>query len=253
MTGKTHRDGGMLVSIVGFAMLKHYGLLLPDVNPMLQWAVMYPFCMFGSTAPDLDHHWESCPSHDYPSKVINSALHATNGLHEAIGKKLSDREKGLSLSYKLSGILAAKHRSWQTHSDMLLMLFIYILHLVWSGGVQGISLLDQSILMLIITGLSMGILAHYILDILTPEGIHSLVLIVTNMVLLRLGRKKPINTKFHLVPKKEFFKTGGQWEQAVQKVLRWGTYIALVWLVFTLVKPYVGNLLPFTLEFDYGG
>ena len=32
MTGKTHKAGGMLVSIVGFAILREKGLLLPDVN-----------------------------------------------------------------------------------------------------------------------------------------------------------------------------------------------------------------------------
>ena len=43
MTGKTHRAGGILCSIIGFAILKEKGLLLPDVNEGLQWLIIYPF------------------------------------------------------------------------------------------------------------------------------------------------------------------------------------------------------------------
>ena len=57
MTGNTHRAGGMLCSVVGFALLKEQGLLLPEINPCIQWLVMYPFCYWGSTASDLDHNW----------------------------------------------------------------------------------------------------------------------------------------------------------------------------------------------------
>ena len=43
MTGKTHKAGGMLCTIVGFTILKENGLLINNVNEGVQWLMMYPF------------------------------------------------------------------------------------------------------------------------------------------------------------------------------------------------------------------
>lgn len=53
MLGKTHRSGGVMFMMVGFEVLRTKGLLLPDINPLLQLAVMYPVSQWGSTLPDL--------------------------------------------------------------------------------------------------------------------------------------------------------------------------------------------------------
>jgi hypothetical protein len=53
MLGKTHRAGGTVFMMVGFEVMRAKGLLLPDVNPFIQLAVMYPISQWGSTLPDL--------------------------------------------------------------------------------------------------------------------------------------------------------------------------------------------------------
>ena len=84
MTGKTHKMGGMLMSVVGFTVLKNNGLLLANVNEGLQWLMIYPFCMWGSIASDLDHHWDSCPSKDIPSWFVHKALHITEPAYKKL-------------------------------------------------------------------------------------------------------------------------------------------------------------------------
>jgi hypothetical protein len=53
MLGRTHRAGGVVFMLVGFEVLRQKGLLLPDINPLIQLAVMYPVSQYGSTLPDL--------------------------------------------------------------------------------------------------------------------------------------------------------------------------------------------------------
>ena len=122
MTGETHKAGGMLMSIVGFALLKNNNLLAPDVNLGLQWLVIYPFCMWGSIASDLDHNPNAIPMKDYPSKLINKALHITKPIEDA-----TENNKK-SFLYKISHFLNARHRSWQTHSDLTLGIMIFLLY-----------------------------------------------------------------------------------------------------------------------------
>ena len=101
MTGETHKAGGMLASVVGFAYLKHKGILLQDVSMVMQWLVIYPFCMWGSLASDLDHHEDAIPLHDYPSVAINRILHLTKKQYKYFDKNLSAKQKRKSISYKL--------------------------------------------------------------------------------------------------------------------------------------------------------
>ena len=79
MTGKTHRVGGMLCVLGGFTYLESKGLLLRNVNPLLQLTVMYPFALYGSIVSDLDHNANSIPSKDIVSIAINRVLHLTSG------------------------------------------------------------------------------------------------------------------------------------------------------------------------------
>ena len=82
MTGKTHRVGGMIWVLGGFTYLESKGLLLRNVNPLLQLTVMYPFALYGSIVSDLDHNANSIPSKDIVSVAINRVLHLTSGLKE---------------------------------------------------------------------------------------------------------------------------------------------------------------------------
>lgn len=238
MSGDTHEAGGMLVSILGFGFLKYNNMLLPDVPQLLQLVVMYPFVMWGSVAPDFDHHWASCPKHDYPAKIVNTGLHATAFVGRRLDKKLTKKQKQKSLLFKMCMVFYAKHRSWQTHSDLTIALLVGLEWSLLSGKIL-LSEVARSIALLVITGIIFGVLAHLFLDMLNPDGIHSL--------LLELVTKKlPIKVKtLRLVPDKSYFATGGVWEAKVLKLLLRLTYIALVVLLVFLIYPY----LPFELEF----
>ena len=248
MTGKTHRAGGMLISIVGFALLKENGLLLNDVNPALQWLVIYPFCMWGSTASDLDHHWESCPSKDYPSRVVNMVLHAGKPLQDVLDKRLTAKQKKGNPIYKLSSLLNASHRSWQTHSDLTLFAMLYLMYCILSGKFSQLSAVDMSISILVLTGICLGVIAHFILDVLTPEGVWCIGLVALNKVFNFISPDLTLPQKIHFVPKFKFFATGGSWEEFVRWTLNIATWLAVAWFLINMFLPYVVDVLPVTIS-----
>ena len=249
MTGTTHKAGGMLVSIVGFAILREKGLLLPNVNEGLQWLVMYPFTMWGSVASDLDHHWDSCPQKDYPSRLVNMALHITKPVKKSLDKTLTDSQKKHNVLYKVADTFNASHRSWQTHSDLTLFVMLYLLWSVFTGRIAGFGAVDTTIATLVLTGICLGIIAHFILDSITPEGIWLIGLVILNKILELFNPRVNLPQKFHLVPHKKFFATGGKWEQLVQKVLKVATWIALLWFFYVLASPFLSEIIPFQITF----
>jgi membrane-bound metal-dependent hydrolase YbcI (DUF457 family) len=208
MTGKTHRIVGVVACLSGYLLLEKNGMLLGDVNPILQLAVMYPFAMYGSTVSDLDHHWQSAPSKDVVSFVINKLLH------------INPNSK--------NSFLNAKHRSWQTHSDLFLALMIVIGVLLFTATANTP---DQILIRLIFSGLILGIISHLVLDMLTPAGIWSLALLLFYRIFNI--KKKPY--KIDLVPDTKFFATNGPWEHYVQVFLWWTSIILLAITVYTMI------------------
>lgn len=220
MQGKTHRVGGMLCALAGYSILESKGMLINDVNPLLQLTVMYPFAIYGSTFSDLDHHWESAPSKDVVSFLINKLLHLTTNLRKKV-------------KIPLLGIFDAKHRSWQTHSDLFLILISYLSYRAVSGSaVTGNTL----ILKLVSTGFLLGVISHMILDMLTPEGIWCIGLSGVKAV-----TKANVPQKIRLVPKSSFFSTGGKWEDIVRKVM-WVICFILLFRIIYLMLPYRLNI-----------
>lgn len=222
MTGKTHRVGGMLCVLGGFTLLESKGMLLGNVNPVLQLAVMYPFAIYGSVVSDLDHDWHSVPCRDVVSLGINKVLHLASGVRDTIG----DRS---SLSKALS-IFDAKHRSWQTHSDLFLFIMIIVMSNLMSSSTNSV---DIAIIRLIFTGLIMGVISHLFLDMLTPEGIWSFI----TLFLRKVTGKRVFPDKVSLVPDSKFFRTGGAWEGIVRRVL-WVLCLILFLRILISISPY---------------
>ena len=212
MEGKTHRVGGVLGVVAGYVVMNNKGLLLNDVNPILQLAVMYPFAIYGSVVPDLDHNWNSVPAKDPISWCINRVLHLTTG-------KIPNH----SGRFNMLSVFDAKHRSWQTHSIEFLIVLIGIIYYIGTIGTS----VDSIILRLILNGFTIGVLSHLILDVLTPEGI----LVATPTVIS--GTKVSIS----LVPKSGIFATGGPWERLVRTVM-WVIVILLFMYIVYLMCPY---------------
>lgn len=253
MTGKTHKMGGMLISVVGFTLLKDNNLLLPDVNEGLQWLVMYPFCMWGSIASDIDHHWESCPSKDIPSWFIHKALHITEPVYKKLDNSLSGAEKKKSLSYKIARFFNARHRSWQTHSDFTFVTMLFLLYAIINGELPFFNQTDILLLTLMLTGVCLGVMAHFILDLLTPEGVWNTLAVIFNRFILK-GKLPRRFEKWHFVPKLKCFATGSSWEDFIYKVLKVGTVVSIIYLVVTVFfssqLSALIDLIPYRLEFN---
>lgn len=220
MTGKTHRVGGMLCVLGGFTYLESKGLLLRNVNPLLQLTVMYPFALYGSIVSDLDHNANSIPSKDIVSVAINRVLHLTSGLNESTGGR-----------NKVFGILDAKHRSWQTHSDLFLVALMYVLYQMVME--TKLATVESVIWSLVGMGFILGVISHLVLDMITPEGIWSFILVGISKV----TGKKLIPKKLRLVPDSKFFSTGGPWESLVRNIL-WICCVVLFIRLIYLMTPY---------------
>ena len=230
MTGKTHRIGGMLCCLVGYSVLESKGMLIPDVNNLGQLAVMYPFALFGSVVSDQDHHFESAPAKDLVGYGINKVLHLTTTLRKKKEKLKEERNIGSGKLNPVLSLFDAKHRSWQTHSDLFLALFIYLSWFVMFSASGGTT--DSAILRLIVTGLTLGVLSHMILDLITPEGLWSFFKIALNKL---FGLK--LRNHISLVPNIKFFATSGPWEKLIQKLM-WLTCFILIGRLLYMYCPY---------------
>ena len=196
MQGNTHRVGGALCAVGGYMYLQSRGLLPKDMSPMLQLAIIYPFAIYGSIFPDIDHAWPKSPAKDPISFVMNKSIHIGDG-----------------------NLLNARHRSWQTHSFILPLISLIIYWIIQSRLV--LQQADGMILNLILLGFLLGVISHFILDMLTPGGI---VLIIPSL----MSHKRQT---FKLVPKTEFFITGGKFETFV----RWMMCLCLIVLIILII------------------
>lgn len=238
MTGKTHRVGGMLGGLVGFSVLKSKGLLVADMSEPLQLLMMYASSMYGSVLSDMDHEWSSCPSKDALSWVIWRVLHFTTPIRRYLEKGGKIRKW---FYRKLKGILEffdSKHRSWQTHSDLTLILLVYLtiyLPKYLGTGIDGV------ISIILCEGILFGLLSHLLLDMLTTDGIWSFIL--APLKLLKKSSKDSIKgclVRLSLVPNIRFFSTKGSdapWERFVRFIMKVVIVGLIIWIIY-LWSPY---------------
>lgn len=218
MQGNTHRVGGMVCALAGYTILESKGMLISGVSPLVQLVIIYPFAIYGSTFPDLDHNADSIPSKDIVSVGVNRVLHLTTKFRK------------YNKENSILRIFDAQHRSWQTHSDLFLVICLLFYHRVVSEPVvtaQGI------ILTLISIGFILGVISHMILDMLTPAGIWFCIPALLNMA----NKKLNLPFKIRLVPKSKFFATGGPWENIVRYVM-WVFTIVLSLRILIGMLPY---------------
>lgn len=222
MEGKTHRVGGVLTALGGYYLLKDQGYLVEGVSPILQLAIIYPFSIVGSLAPDQDHHEESAPMKDVISMAFCKLLHLTTKTRKRMAKVKGAEKTWL---YKLLGIFDARHRSWQTHSDLSFLVVCFLLYrlVVFDGLITA----ESIIVRLISTGFVLGLISHLVLDMLTPSGVWSIV----NMMLNRLVGRRVLPEKIRFVPNTSFFATGGKWEE----LWRWGMGVVSIIIFFYLL------------------
>ena len=93
---------------------------------------------------------------------------------------------------------------------------------------------EREIVLLVGLGFSLGLISHIILDMLTPEGIWSVLFILLGEIPV-IGKVFP--RKIRLVPYKKFFYTGGKWESFIRKLL-WLLSIVLFIRILYSLQPY---------------
>ena len=250
MQGATHRAGGVTAMLVGYSYLHSKGLPIVDNAPIASFVAMYPFAIWGSTASDLDHypgsvwdevkligerHGHTIPSQDIVSRAISRLLHLTHTLRKVLPPR--------SRLSALAGVLDCKHRSWQTHSELPLVLLWIALALVNTSATN--TTLSSTLWVLILNGVILGLIAHLCLDLLTPEGLPFATGLFVNRVLL--GRKVlPERIKIipHRPPTKKgepgFFSTGGTWEKKIVfNILHAVNLVLFGYLIYsTFIAPY---------------
>lgn len=143
----THKAGGCLAALIGFEVMQKQGWLIPDLEPWVQLILMYPATSFGSTFPDLDHHWGSVKEHTPVNYFVHKLLHITQ----------------------------PKHRSWQTHCLLITggfcALMFSLIYAIQTLQPELISPAGLSLVTLLLIGLNLGIASHLILDMFTTAGI----------------------------------------------------------------------------------
>lgn len=182
--GKTHLAGSTLAMLGAYYFGKKYGFLVADVAPILQLAVMLPMSSVGGILSDMDQgSIDSAPSKTPVAKLFHAFLHCN-----------------------LFGI-KCKHRSWQTHSiefTGVLAVLSFVLT-IWLGKLY-LSTTEFSILYLLVGGISVGVLSHLFLDMLTTEGI------------------KCFGKRVALVPRSKMFSVSSRWEPFICGLL----YVSII-------------------------
>jgi membrane-bound metal-dependent hydrolase YbcI (DUF457 family) len=201
MLYKTHKVGGSVAMMVGFSYLQGKGLLVENINPLFQLAVMYPYASWGATAPDLDHHDTSIKEQTPFNLFINKIL-----------KLFGINHRGITHSVK--------------HVLIPSLLLLVLADVILAKLSLEISF-EMVFLRLMTFGALLGVVSHLLLDSLTYSGLP---------VDPLLSDKKKIK-KFRLVPRKSFFSVGGVWEKSICRFL----YIILgVLLINILLNYYMG-------------
>lgn len=232
MTGKTHKAGGALCALVGMQVLSRNQLFVKDVSPIIQFLISYPYTLWSCTAVDLDHAWSSVGDKNPVNYAINRILHVFNPILESYDKvvKTTGLLKISKRKYSLIKLLAVKHRSWQTHSDLTLaLLFVLLRNVVDANSIfSKVSIYDVKILTICLTGIIIGSISHLILDIITTEGIPSIILTVIKHLYYKIRRKKIKEIEFvnlSIVPKNGKFSVADTYEEIVYKTIKATTYL----------------------------
>lgn len=226
MTGKTHSSGGSLAALIAVVVVQGSVSSVDWVSLLVLITITYPFSMIGSVLPDIDHHLHASPLKDPISVVANKLLHVFNKPYSMLDNTLSNAQKKSNLLYKVSSVLRCVHRSWQTHSEFTLALMFVALNLLSRSnfGVNGI------ILQYVLTGVIVGFVSHVVLDMLTTDGTPFALGLVLNKVGLKF-----IPTKIRLVPRSSFFATGTKYEEVVRRIIRFTSFLLIVYIVWQYV------------------
>lgn len=183
MTGPTHKVYSVFFSFLTVMLV--YKNSLTEIGYYYTLIIILLVSKKGALFPDLDHNWKNIHEKTITNKIINTIIHITGG----------------------------KHRSYQTHSIDICMLFTvasyFVPRTLFNKGF--ISQVNMEVISIILLGFASGWISHLFSDMLTNAGIRLFFFI----------KCKGLN-RIKLVPKKIGkikFNTGEEWEQFNFKII----------------------------------
>lgn len=196
MTGPTHRQYSICFAYIALVITHVFGIM--SINYYIALPIMLLTAKSGALFPDLDHSWQNVGDKTFLNKVINTIIHITGG----------------------------KHRSWQTHSIDICVIFTLAAYfgpkIMFSYGI--IDDINMSVLTLLLLGFASGWISHLVSDMLTSAGVRLFCF---------------LKFKIKLVPKrigKLHFNTGHEWEAFNYKLMK---IINIFLALYCLIHPFV--------------
>lgn len=180
MTGPTHRQYSIFFAYITLMLFHKLGVT--SISYYLAIPIVLMSARYGSLFPDLDHSWKNVGDKTFLNRVINLLIHATGG----------------------------KHRSWQTHSWDICLMFTLMSYLIPNKlySMNYITEINKEVAILILLGFSSGWISHLFSDSLTSGGSR---LICFSKFKIKLVPKKIGKFKFS---------TGTKWEEFNYKTLK---------------------------------
>lgn len=156
MTSQTHKRFAIFWVYIGAMVI--YKMNISNVNYYIMLIIMLSTGKVGALFPDVDHHWKNVKEKTTINWFINKFIHLTGG----------------------------KHRSWQTHSWDICIIFTLTcytssIYLFKAGKVSDI---DFELFNIVTAGFNLGWASHLFSDMLTSTGVRLLCFIKKPVVLV---------------------------------------------------------------------
>ena len=146
MTYQTHKRFAIFWVYLGAMIIYKYNI--SNINYYLMLIVMLATGKAGALFPDVDHDWKNVKEKTTINLIINKIIHATGG----------------------------KHRSWQTHSWDICIIFTLACYIssIYLFRLDKISAIDFELFNVITAGFNLGWISHLFADMLTSSGVRVL-------------------------------------------------------------------------------
>lgn len=195
MTRPTHKQYSVCFAFITMMLFYEYGVT--QINYYIALIIILKAAESGALFPDVDHSWQNVSEKTVPNKIINTLIHITGG----------------------------SHRSWQTHSWDISIIFTAIAYFLpkYLYYVGKLSVVNYEILSLLLLGFASGWISHLFSDMLTSAGVKVICF---------------VDFKVKFVPRKLFglrFNTGHGWEEFNFKVMKvLNVFLAVICIVYPL-------------------
>lgn len=195
MTRPTHKQYSVCFAFITMMLFYKYGVT--QINYYIALIIILKAAESGALFPDVDHSWQNVSEKTVPNKIINTLIHITGG----------------------------SHRSWQTHSWDIGIIFTAIAYFLpkYLYYVGKLSVVNYEIISLLLLGFASGWISHLFSDMLTSAGVKVICF---------------VDFKVKFVPRKLFglrFNTGHGWEEFNFKVMKvLNVFLAVICIVYPL-------------------